>query len=65
MLISGDSMQAMPAMQGFTAGPDWQEVRLPLSGFAGAELGRVRAIAFAAMSPPGAFRFRIDQVEVE
>lgn len=65
MLISGDSMQAMPAMQGFTAGPDWQDVRLPLSGFAGADLRRVRAIAFAAMSPPGAFRFRIDQVEVE
>lgn len=65
MLITGDSMQGMPAMQTFTAGPDWREVRLPLSAFAGADLKRVRAIAFTAGQPAGRFTFRIDRVELQ
>lgn len=64
MLFSGASQQAMPALQPFQAGPDWQEVRLPLAGFNGADLAQLRGIAFAAGQPAGAFAFQLDRVEL-
>ncbi|MEJ7747342.1 MAG: CIA30 family protein, partial [Luteimonas sp.] len=64
MVFSGPSEQSMPSMQAFTAGSEWQEVRLPLDGFAGADPALLRAIAFTAGQPAGAFRFRIDRVEL-
>lgn len=64
MLFSGPSMQGMPSMQAFTAGEDWTEVRLPLDGFAGADLAQLRAIAFTAGKPEGGFEFFLDHVEV-
>ncbi|MCD9032097.1 CIA30 family protein [Luteimonas sp. Y-2-2-4F] len=64
MLFSGASEQAMPSMQPFVAGPEWREVRLPLSAFAGADPARLRGIAFTAGLPEGAFAFRIDGVEL-
>ncbi|WP_202843142.1 CIA30 family protein [Luteimonas saliphila] len=64
MLFSGASMQGMPAVQTFTAGPEWREIRLPLSAFAGGDLSQVRGIAFTAGQPQGAFEFRIDRVEL-
>lgn len=64
LLFSGASAQGMPAMQAFAAGPQWQEVRIPLSGFAGADLAQVRGIAFTAGQPHGTFAFRIDGVEL-
>ena len=64
MLFSGPSMQSMPAMQPFTAGPEWSEVRIPLASFAGAELASLRAVAFTAGLPEGAFELDIDQVEL-
>ena len=62
MLFSGD--QQIPLMQTFSAGPGWQEVFLPFSKFPGAELGRLRGIAFTAGPKPGTFRFEIDQVVI-
>ncbi|MGY0612822.1 CIA30 family protein [Luteimonas sp. A501] len=64
MLFSGPSMQAMPSMQSFVAGPDWQEVRMPLSSFAGADAATLRAIAITAGQPDGAFELYIDRVEL-
>ena len=64
MLFSGPSMQAMPSMQSFTAGPEWQEVRVPLSAFAGADPATLRAVAITAGLPEGAFELFIDQVEL-
>ncbi|MCY7313159.1 MAG: CIA30 family protein [Pseudoxanthomonas sp.] len=64
MLFSGPSAQSMPSMQAFVAGPAWTEVRLPLSGFRGADLSQLRGIAFTAGQPQGAFEFRIDHVEL-
>ena len=64
LLFSGASAQGMPAIRTFEAGPQWREVRLPLAGFAGADLSQVRGIAFTAGQPHGTFAFRIDGVEL-
>lgn len=64
LLFSGASPTAMPAMQGFEAGSEWAEVRLPLSGFAGADLSQVRGIAWTAGQPEGTFAFALDDVEL-
>lgn len=64
MLFSGASEQSIPSMQEFTAGLQWREVRLQLADFAGADLSLLRAIAFSAGQPAGAFRFQIDRVEL-
>ncbi len=63
MLFHGS--QQMPSMQSFEAGPEWKEIRVPLKGFNDADLARVRAIAFTAGQPEGAFAFRIDRVELK
>ena len=63
MLFHGS--QQMPSMQSFEAGPEWKEIRIPLKGFNGADLACVRAIAFTAGQPEGAFAFRIDRVELK
>lgn len=39
-------------------------MRLPLAGFAGADTSLLRAVAFTAGQPAGAFAFRIDRVEL-
>jgi len=64
MLFSGASVQGMPSIQPFTAGPEWTEVRLSLSGFNGGDLTRLRAIALTAGQPQGKFTFVVDQVEL-
>jgi hypothetical protein len=63
MLFHGS--QQMPSMQSFEAGPEWKEIRIFLKDFNGADLARVRAIAFTAGQPEGAFAFRIDSVELK
>jgi imidazolonepropionase-like amidohydrolase len=65
MLFSGVQMQSMPSVKPFVAGSEWTEVRIPLSGFSGADLSRVRGIAFTAGQPTGAFAFQIDSVELK
>ncbi|MDR6993267.1 CIA30 family protein [Luteimonas sp. 3794] len=64
LLFSGASPSAMPAMQRFDAGSNWTEVRLPLAGFAGADLSQVRGIAWTAGQTDGAFAFALDDVEL-
>src|SRR5690606_21829767 len=64
MLFSGPSAQGMPAMQSFAAGPDWTEVRIPLTAFAGADPAALRAVAITAGLPEGGFELFIDQVEL-
>lgn len=49
-------------MQSFDAGSTWTEVRLPLTGFAGADLSQVRGIAWTAGQPQGGFAFALDDV---
>lgn len=65
MLFSGGAAGGgMPAMQDFVAGPQWQQIRLPLAAFPGADPARVSGFAFCAGQPLGAFEFAIDRVEV-
>ena len=54
----------MPSIQMFVAGKDWSEVTLDLSGFQGADLGHVTALAFTAGAPNGTFAFQIDDVRL-
>lgn len=55
----------IPPSQNFTTGPEWQQVRLPLSGFTGLELSQVTGFSFNASAPEGNFRFVIDDVEIK
>jgi imidazolonepropionase-like amidohydrolase len=55
----------IPPTQTFIAGPEWQAVRLPLSGFEGLELKNVTGFAFNAGAPEGNFQFMIDNVEIK
>lgn len=64
LLFSGESEGARPAMQGFVAASDWHQVRLPLTQFAGIDLGRLRAIAITAGAPEGEFELLVDQFEI-
>lgn len=64
MLFSGVAQQAVPSMVGIRPGSQWQEIRLPLRAFPGADLGHVRAIAITAGMPAGKFRIDIDSVEI-
>lgn len=65
MLFSGVQMQAMPSTRIVQVTGEWTEVRIPLSAFQGADLARVRGIAFTATFPVGAFAFQLDDVAVE
>jgi imidazolonepropionase-like amidohydrolase len=64
LVFSGASAQGMPSMQSFKTSTQWQEVRLPLAKFNGADFGKLRAIAFTAGLPAGNFEFSIDDVEL-
>jgi imidazolonepropionase-like amidohydrolase len=63
LLFSGEP-GGRPAMQPFTPGADWGEVRLPLAGFASADLASVRAVGVTAGLPAGRFWFELDAVEI-
>jgi hypothetical protein len=64
VMMMGPALDTIPAMSNFTAGPQWQEVRVPLENMASIDLQRVKLISFGTMAP-GAFRFQIDDVRLE
>ena len=64
VIIMGPALDAIPAMYGFVAGPEWQEVRVPLHELGGVDLQRVKVISIGTMNP-GPFRFEIDGVRIE
>jgi hypothetical protein len=64
VVIMGPQVDAIPGMYGFVAGPEWQEVRVPLHDLGGVDLQRVKAISIGSMTP-GEFRFQIDGVRIE
>jgi imidazolonepropionase-like amidohydrolase len=64
MLFSGSEAQSIPQTQSFKTSASWQQVRLSLAEFAGADLAQLRGIAFTAGDEPGIFQFEIDQIEI-
>jgi len=62
--IMGPVLDAIPAMYGFVAGPEWQEVRVSLKELENFDLTRVKVISIGTMTP-GQFRFQVDGVRVE
>jgi imidazolonepropionase-like amidohydrolase len=64
MLFSGENAQGIPATLPFKTTPAWQEIRLPLADFAGAELATLRGFAWAADMPEGKFEFWLDEVSL-
>lgn len=63
LMVMGPVLDAIPSMYGFTAGPEWREVRIPLEQL-GADLARVKVISIGTMTP-GPFRFQVDDVRIE
>jgi len=64
VVIMGPRIDTIPAMYGFVAGPQWQEVRVPLQELGGVDLKRVKLISIGS-NTPGPFRFQIDGVRIE
>ena len=64
MLFSGESASGIPVTQSFKTTADWQEIKLPLADFAGADLTNLRGLAWTADAPEGSFEFWIDEVQL-
>jgi imidazolonepropionase-like amidohydrolase len=54
----------IPRAVPFTAGPQWQEVAIPFSAFAGVDPAAVTMIGFNAGPQPGDYRFEIADVRL-
>jgi ABC-2 type transport system permease protein len=65
MIFSGANQGGIPLMYNFTAGADWQEVRLELAEFGAADFKRVRGLALVSMNQPGPFRFQVDNLRFD
>ena len=64
VLFLGPALGGIPPMYGFTAGPEWQEVSIPLQTLQGLDAKRIKVISIGSFNP-GPFRFQIDDVRVE
>lgn len=54
-----------PAVQTFTAGPEWQEHTIPFTAFSSDLDGSdIAAVLFSGAAPAGAFRFQLDDVRL-
>ncbi len=65
VLVFTQSSGYQPAIQTFTAGPEWKEIRIPLASFNGTDGKDITAIMFSAGPPAGDFSFTIDTVSLE
>jgi hypothetical protein len=66
MLFSGESAQGAPSVRTVNTTKDtWQQVRIPLDQFSGADISRVRAVAIVAGAPAGQFETTIDSFGLE
>lgn len=64
VMILGAQAGAMPAMVGFTAGPEWTPVDVPLTEMANLDIQRVRNISISAAGSLGDFKLQVDDIEV-
>lgn len=63
LMIFATELGNTPAVQPFTAGPEWREHVIPLKAF-GVNGANLRGILFSAGSAPGAFSLAIDEVRL-
>jgi hypothetical protein len=64
-VISGAVENVAPGMYDFKAGPEWEEVRVPLDVIGVQDITRVKVLGFASFMRTGDFRFQIDNVRLE
>jgi imidazolonepropionase-like amidohydrolase len=64
MLLTQSGGQ-IPAMQSFTAGPEWKQFQFTINSFSGADAHDLMAIVFAAGLPAGTFELYLDEVRIE
>ena len=64
LMLFAKSRGIFPMTSTFTAGPQWEEVSVPFSAFAGFDGRDLVGMVFAAGPEPGDFSFRIDQVRL-
>ncbi len=64
MMLSSVSAAGAPPSQSFITSNEWNEIRLPMAGFAGLELSSVSGFSFNAIGSEGEFSFMIDNVEI-
>jgi imidazolonepropionase-like amidohydrolase len=62
VMVFATRLGNVPASRPFKAGPEWQEIVMPLSSFSGVDGSDLRGVLFSAGSVPGPFRFAIDEV---
>jgi hypothetical protein len=60
-----DTSSPAPKTVAFTQSPEWSEVRLPLAGFAGANLKALVGVVICTDAAPGDFAFELDDVRLE
>ncbi|MDE3178754.1 MAG: CIA30 family protein, partial [Acidobacteriota bacterium] len=65
LMMFSSNLGPIPAMNSFTAGPDWKQYTFPLSSFRGLDPHSIEGVLFAATSGPGDFKFQIDGVKFE
>jgi hypothetical protein len=66
MTFSGESPQGPPSFQWIrTVRDQWQQYRLPLTQFSGADFANLRGVAIVAAAPAGEFEFLIDSFGIE
>ena len=65
MAFSASQTGGIPPSMSFTAGSEWQEIRLPLTGFDGLDLTQVNGFAVSAGAPEGEFKFFLDDVLIK
>jgi hypothetical protein len=64
VIFNGGETDGAPPMYGVTAGPQWQEVRIPLAEVGGLDPARIHSISIGLLDSPGDFRFDLDGIEL-
>jgi len=64
VVFLGATQGGIPPMYRFTAGPEWQEIHVPLKDLMSLDLARVHGIVIGSGEPLGDFRFDLDGIEL-
>lgn len=64
VVFLGATQDGIPPMYGFTAGPEWQEVVVPLEDLATLDLAAVHGVVIGSNGPLGDFHLELDGIEL-